>query len=63
MRLPLLQLLLGVCENLSSLTGMSEWLAHIAWHDGSVIEEVQKTTAVFGKNDLLLSSLDGGSEV
>ena len=40
-----------------------EFLARVARDDWSVVEEVHKAATVLGENDLLLGSLNGGSEV
>jgi hypothetical protein len=55
--------LLSVGQNLSRIVGVGKRLAHITRHDRGIVEEVQETTAVFGKDDLLLGSFDGGGEV
>ena len=62
-RLPLLELLLGVAQNLPCFVTVGEWLADVAWNDRSVVEQVEESAAVFSKDDLLLSSLNCGSEM
>lgn len=63
MWLPRLQFLLSIIEDLSSLVGMSEWVTLITRHDGGVIQVVQQSAAVSGKDDLLLGPLNGGRKV
>lgn len=62
-RLPCLQLLFGVGKDLSGLIDVGKGLAHIARHDGSVVEQVQQASAVFGQDELLFRSFDGGREM
>jgi hypothetical protein len=50
-------------QYISGLAGMFKRLAHVSWYYGSVIEEVEQTAAILGEDDLLLGSLNGGSEV
>ena len=61
--LPHLQLLLRATQDLAGVVSVSERTADIAWHNRGVVEVVEKTTAIFGEDDLLLSTLDGGCEV
>jgi hypothetical protein len=60
--LPILQVVFGIIEDLAGLIGVLPWWANIAWNNGSVIEEVEETTAVAGEDDLFLGSFDGGSK-
>lgn len=43
--------------------GVGKRLADIAWDNGCVVEVVEKATAIFGEDDLLLSTLDSGCKV
>jgi hypothetical protein len=58
-----LQLLFRVIEDLAGVVSVSERMADIARDNGGVVEVVEKATAMFGEDDLLLSTLDGGCEV
>ena len=62
-RTPLLELLLGIAQNLSRIVAVGEGLSLIARDDRSVVEEVEKPAAILGENDLLLCSLDGCGKV
>jgi hypothetical protein len=60
--LPILQIVFSIIKNLTSLARMLERGADVARDNGCVVEEVQKTTTVAGKDDLLLGALDRGGE-
>lgn len=60
---PFAQVLLGIIEDLASLVAVHELRASVARNDRCVIEEVQKTTAVTGENDLFFGALDGSGEL
>lgn len=61
--MPALELSLGISQNLSGIMGMSERLTDVTRNHGRIVEEVQQPAAVLGEDDLLLSTLDGGSEL
>jgi hypothetical protein len=58
-----LQLLFRVEQDLAGVVSVSERMADIAWDNGGVVEVVEKATPIFGEDDLLLSTLNGGCEV
>lgn len=62
-RLPHLELLLSIRQNLPRVVGMSERLADVAWNNRRVVEIVQQAAAVLCENDLLLSTLNGGGKL
>ena len=61
--LPLAEIVLGIVENLSSMEPLLKSWANIAGYDGSVVEKVEKTTAMTCEEGLLLGPLDDGGEV
>lgn len=62
-RLPLLEIILRVVQDLSSLIRVLVRRADVTWDDWGVIEEVEETTTVAGEDNLLLGTLDGGGEL
>lgn len=62
-RLPHLELLLSIRQNLSCVVGMGERLANVSRNDRRVVEIVQQAAAVLCKNNLLLSTLNGGGKL
>jgi hypothetical protein len=61
--LPHLEIVLSVCENLSRICAVRKWVADIARNDRRVVKQVQESATMFGKDDLLLSTLYRSSEV
>ena len=60
---PLAQILFGVVEDLASLVYMFECRANISRHDGGIVQQVEETAAVAGKEDLFFGALNCGGEV
>lgn len=61
--LPVLEVVLGVVQNLPGLRAVEIRPALLTWHDGAVIEQLQEAAAVTGEYDLLLGALDGGKKL
>jgi hypothetical protein len=55
--------LLCVIQYLAGVVGVGKRLADITGDDGRVVEVVEQATAIFGEDNLLLRTLDGGCKV
>lgn len=58
MRCPLAQIFFGVVENLARLVSVFECRADVPRHDGGVVQKVEETAAVSGKEDLFFGALN-----
>ena len=61
--LPVFQIIFRIVEDLTCLACVLERCANISRNNGGIIEEVEETTTVTGKDDLLLGALDGSCEL
>lgn len=63
LKAPVTEILFGIVEDLACLSAVLECWAGVTWDNWGIIKEVQETTAVTSEDDLLLSALNGGSEL
>jgi hypothetical protein len=57
------KIILGVGEDLTRCLDFCEGWMDVAGYDRGVVDEVQESTGMFREDNLLLGTLDGGSEV
>jgi hypothetical protein len=62
LRLPILEIIFCIAEDLTGLVRMLIWGTHITRDNGCIIEEIEETTTVAGEDDLLFGTLDSCSE-
>lgn len=61
--LPVLEVVLGIVQDLPGLRAVEIRPALFTWHDGAVVKELQEAAAVAGEDDLLLGALNGGEKL
>jgi hypothetical protein len=57
------EIVFRIGEDLARCLYLSKGRMNVARYDRCVVDEVQESPSVFRKDDLLLGTLDGGSEV
>jgi hypothetical protein len=57
--LPILQIILRIIQNLTGFVSIWVWVSLVTGNDWGIIEEVEETTTVACKHDLLLGALNG----
>lgn len=60
--LPVAKIVLGVVENLASLTGVVVDGFGVTGNNWGVVEELEQTATVLGQDNLLLGALNGGGK-
>lgn len=61
--LPIANVVLGVAQDLTRLCTVLVGDTRVSGHDWGVVEELQEAAAMLGQDDLLLGSLNCGSEL
>lgn len=62
-RLPILEIIFRIVEDLTSFIGVLVWVSLITRDNWGIIEEIEEATAVTGKDDLLFGTFDRCGEL